>query len=591
MLFFALTPYVPYVRADLYESSFQFNYDLTVDRTDEGTETDQTFNEVFETKFSQKLLPKLDFEYSFKFELENEFQSDAEDTTRLLPELETKFEGDYWELGLGWKRSRESNDLPFEAAQIDESYFIELFLTPEGKVPDLKTKYTVDTSKQPPDTNTKDTSLELSSQYTLGDSIKLKVDYTRDESDDRVNVDSDTLDETFKTEETFKYIFSDKVKMDFKHQYEDETGATLLDAGGKTNEENIKTHEYQARLDYRPFKKTKITADADVEREKDKIEEKISKTQDYSVKLEQEIGEPISLKIEYEKSIDEDRGGISDFTDTKDEEDDYTYEMDLEFSDLLDFSLKYERTIDEIDDRVDDANDEKVETRDASFSWQADTGTFLTMSFSYTWSEDFTNDVLETKDRKISVKPDLNFEALNLKITTDYTHTITEDFTKTTDQKERDIDFSVTIDYETQITDKLNFSLNHKYSRKVEQPGKVIERDDDTTVDFKLDEPWPGTSFGLNITRNASDRSEDESPPDINTTITFTWDHSMDPFDFALSYKYDKKKLTDNTETFDFSVGLSADSLSAKLTYTFDKTFSEELDESHSVSFTFQYEF
>ncbi len=577
--------------AEVYKSRFQFNYDLTIDRTDEGTETDQTFNEILETKYSQYLLPLLKVDTSFKLELENEFQSDAEDTTRFLPELETKGSGDFWELGVGWKRTRESNDLPFEAAKIDDTFFVELFLTPKIKFPDLKLKYTIDTSKQPPDLNTEDTSLELSSIYELGELAKFKIDYTRDESDDRVNADSDTLDETFETEEVVKYLFSDKLKMDFKHQYEDETGATLLDAGGKANEENRKTNRYRGRVEFRPFRDTRLSGDLDLEREKDKIEEKINDTRDYSVKFEQDIGEPISFKFQYEKSIDKEIGGISDFTHIKDTEDDFTYELNLEFSSLLDFTATYERTLDRLDDRVDDANDETTENRDFSFSWEADTETFLSLSFSYILSEDITNGKLESKEKRVSVKPNLDFEDLNLRVSGDYTDTTTEDFTTTVPGKERDIDFNLTIDYDTDITDKLSFSLSHRYGRRVEQPGKVIERDDDTTLDFTLDEPWPGSRFSMSVTRSATDRSQDESPPDINSTITFTWDHSMDPFDFSISYKYDKKKLTDNTETFDFGVGLSADALSMKFRYTFDKTFSDELNESHTVSFNFQYEF
>ncbi|NIS76483.1 MAG: hypothetical protein GTO00_02400 [Deltaproteobacteria bacterium] len=575
-------------RADVYSSSFDFEYDLTVDRSETGTETDQTFSEIFELQYSQMLLPRLDVDFKLILELENEFQSDGEDTTRFLPEAEIGGKAEYWELNLGAQRTRESNDQPFEPTSIQDSYFIEYFFEPSEKVPDLKLKYTVDTDEQGDDTDSQDTSFEVSSVYEFAKFLKLKVDYTRDESEDRITPDSDTIDEDLNTEETFKYVFSSNLKFDFKHQYQKTTGGTLLDAGGKTNETNTENNTYDGKVDLRLFEETEMGATYQFEREDDIIERGISESTDFELNFDQRIGEPIDFSFTYSRTIDED---ISIDNNIRDTEDTFTYDVSMGFSNLLDFSIKYEKRDTDTEDRLAPANDKKIKADDISASWSADTETFMDLTVSYDWSQEKENGIMTTKDRDLSIKSDLDFEAIRLQLTPEYTLTITEDLTKPSEQKSRNIDFNFGLDYETEVTDRLRFSLSHAYGRSEEHPNKVIERDDDTTIDINLDEPWEGSNFTLTVSRTATDRSGDDSPPDITSTITFNWDHTMGPFDFSVNYSYDKNKLTDDSETFDVNFGWKGLNFDTQLKYSFDKTFSSELDETHNLTFSFKVDF
>ncbi len=575
-------------RADVYSSSFDLEYDLTVERSEDGTETDQTLSEIFQLKYSQPLLPKLDVDGQFRFELENEFQSDGADTTRVLPEIEIGGKAEYWDLNLGAKRNRLSNDEPFEATSIQDSYFVEYFFKPTGKVPDLKLKYSIDTDEKGDEADSQDTAFEVSSVYEFADFLKLKVDYTRDETEDKVNPDSDTIDEEFRTEETLKYILTRNIKLDLKHQYEKSTGGTLLDLGGKTGESNKENNTYDGRITFKPFGETELRSTYKFQREKDIIGKATSESTDFEVGLDQNIGEPIEFKFKYYKSIDENVGIDSN---EKEDEDTFTYDLSLFFSDLLDFSIKYEIKDNETEDRLDPANNRTLETEDVSFSWSADTGTFMDLSVSYDWSVDKEDNINVSKNRDLSIKSTLRSDAINLEITPSYTNNITEDFTKVSEQKTRNIDFNLGIDYDTKVTEKLGFSLSHKYGRSVDHPNKVIERDDDTSIDIQLNEPWDGSNFSLSLSRNASDRSGDDLPPDITSTITFNWDHTMGPFDFSVNYSFDNSKLADDAETFDVSLGWKGLNFDTQVRYSFDKTFSAELDESHNLTFSFKADF
>lgn len=570
--------------ADVYDASFEFEYDLTVDRSDEGTERDQTFRETFDLDYSQNVLPRLDVDATFKLEVEQQFQSGGEKTTRLLPELEITGSADYWTLDLGAKRTRESTDQPFEPASISDSYFVEYLLEPKARVPDLKLKYTIDTDEQGSDTDTEDRGLELSSVYELGEIVKLKVDYTRDESLDKINPDSDTVDESFKTEETIQYIFSSKIKFDFKHSYDTDKGATLLDGGGRTNESNSNSNTIDAKLSYPIFPKTEVNADYKFTRDQDKIGNAVNRSQDFGLDFNQGIGQFITFDFSYTRSISEQSGPDQGSQDTNEN---FQYDLTLPLTDLFDFSLSYSEDSTETEDRIDIQNSKKTSSDSFDFTWSASPESFWDFQASYTWSIDRENGIATGKNRDMSFTLDLLFDYLGLDLSADYSQTITEDFTTFTDQKSRTIDFNFSMDYSTDITNKLGFSFSHQFGRSVEQPGKIISRDDDTTVDFTLSEPWRGSSFNLSLSRNATDTSGDDSEADITSNISFSWDHSFKFIDFSAQYTFDKKRLSDDSENIDFQVGWTGLNFSTELTYSYDKTFSSELDESHSLTFNF----
>ena len=104
-------------------------------------------------------------------------------------------------------------------------------------------------------------------------------------------------------------------------------------------------------------------------------------------------------------------------------------------------------------------------------------------------------------------------------------------------------------------------------------------------------DPFPGFIFGIDLTRQATDTSEDDSPPDIISTFGFKADYKRGRLSVGTTYKYDKKSLADDSETFDVTIDWAAPKWDATLTYRYDKTFSEEINEGFSIALAFKYNF
>jgi len=568
----------------LITGSYQINWDQDVDKTEVETKDVRKFKQTLELKYKGLLAPLVQNEATFKFE--QEINSNAPDVTRFLPTLDLAFKGRYWEAKSGGKRTHENSDEPGKNPKITDSYYVEFFYLAPKNVPDLKAKYTLDKDFEEGVTDTAKQGLTLSSVYRPTGWLDLKGDYSRNTGKDHLKPDADTEDEKASGTAAFRHVISDKIKVDAQYSVEESRSATLLTGGGATNEKRDQTHTVKSAVAVRPFRDTNLDGSFDVDLKQDMITGKHTLTKTSKAAAAQKVGTPLDLRGDFNRVVTEERHGDDDNRKT---EDTWTAEVRSKFSKFLDLSLKYQKKdTDEVHFR-DPSKNTTSGTVSRNASWTGEIAPFWKAQASADLTDTFANEVKTTVDTKYSLKSTLDFKAINLSIEPGYDITFKDDLQKSPPEKTVVRDFKVKIADRILSTRTLEAKVEHTYGRKTDSAANNVQRTDSSTGNVSWKEPFPGWTFSFDVTRSATDTSEDDLPPDITSSFGFKADYKRDRFSFGTSYKYDKKSLTDNSETFDAKAGWTAPKWDVSLTYTFDKTFSAALNEGYSISLAFKY--
>lgn len=567
--------------ASLLGGSYELTWEQDVDRTETETTNIRKLKQILEVNWKGFLAPVIENEATFK--IEQEIDSDAADTTRFLPTLDLGFKGRYWEGKVGTKQTHENSDDPAENPKTTDTYAVEFFYLAPRRVPDLKVKYTVDKDFEEGTTDTLRQEITLSSVYGPTDWLALKGDYNRIVSDDRLNLDSDTEDEKINATAALRHFFSEKFKVETEYDLEITRGATLLDAGGAQNREEDQTHTWKNAVAFRPFEETDLSGSYDLDLKQDLTTGEHTQEDTLKVTVTQQVGKPVQLKGDYERVVTEDRHTVDDNRKT---DETWTAEVRVKFSELFDATLKYElEDIDEV--HVVAANSQFNGTETWTASWAGELTPFWKASASLEKIDTFDRDLLTTVDTKTSYKSTFDFKAIRL--TLDPTYDITKKDDRVGAESTTTRDFRCRIAYTLFTTRTMESKLDHTYGRKTDSGPGTIQRTDDSTWNLAWTDPLPGWLVSFDITRNATDTSEDDLPPDITSSFGFKVDYKADRLLLNSSYKFDKKSLTDNAEIFDFKVGWVAPRWDVSLTYEFDKTFSEERNEGYTVTLAFKY--
>ena len=152
-------------------------------------------------------------------------------------------------------------------------------------------------------------------------------------------------------------------------------------------------------------------------------------------------------------------------------------------------------------------------------------------------------------------------------------------------------DFRVQLTYKPVETRNVNSLLTHTYARKEDSLANNINRTDTTSANLTWKDPLPGWMVGFDVTRQATDTSNDDLPPDVTVNYGVKTSYKYRQLLFDTSFKYDMKKFGDDSESFDAKLGWTAPSWDAGLTYVFRKTFSAAVNEGQSIGFAFKYVF
>lgn len=568
--------------AGLITGSYELTWDQDVEKTAVETTNIRKFKQNLELKYKGFLSPIVENEVTFK--VEQEVNSNAADTTRFLPTLDLGFKGKFWELTSGAKRTHENSDEPGKNPKVTDSYFVEFFYLAPRSAPDLKAKYTLDTDFEEGATDTVKQEVTLSSEYKPTDWLNLKGDYNRILNDDNLNVDADTEDEKIGGTIALRHFFSDKIKVNSEYDLETTRGATLLDAGGAVNQKEDQTHTWKNAASFRPFAATDIDGTYDFDIKQNMVNGEHTLTKNAKGTVRQKVSF-FDLRGEFNRVITEARHTADDNEKT---EDTWTADASVKYSKHLDFTIKYQKK-DTVEIHLDPSRNTGSGTRNWTGTWNGELTPFWKASVSYDRTDTLEREVLTTVDTKYSYKSTFDFKAIFLTIDPLYEITLKEDLqtVPATDTETRDFQFKIAWKiFPTMNTEAM---IDHTYGRKTDSGAANIQRTDDTTINLNWKKPAPGWTVSFDVTRNATDTSEDDLPPDITSSFGFKVDYKKDWLAMNTSYKYDKKSLTGDVETFDMKVGWAAPKWELSLTYKFDKTYSEEIDEGYSIGLTFKY--
>lgn len=582
LLFLCLVLFPSPADAALITGSYELDWVQDVDKSDTETTDVRKFKQTLNLEYKGFLSPIVENEVTFK--VEQEINSNAADTTRFLPTLDLGFKGTYWEATGGAKRTHENSDEPGKNPRITDTYFIEFFYTAPKRVPDLKAKYTVDKDFEEDTTDTLDREILLSSVYKPNDWLDVKADYDRLTSDDRLNADSDTENEKITGSVALRHFFSKKIKMDVKYDLEMEREATLLDAGGAENQVEDQTHRWTNAASFRPFRDTVIDGSYDYELKLTKATGEHTLTSDIKGTVEQRVS-IFDVKGEFNRVITDTRHTEDD---NKITEDTWTTEVNFKLSKQLDFTAKYEdKDTEEIHE-----DPTKNTTKNSviwSGTWNGELAPFWKASISFDETDTLEDGIKTVVDTKYSYKSTFDFKAIYLTLEPTYDITQKEDLQVIPAEDSEIRDFRFKIAWQLFPTINTESKIDHTYGRKVDTGAGNIQRTDDTTWNLTWKDPAPGWTVSFDITRHATDTSEDDLEPDITSSFGIKMDYQLDRLSLNTNYKYDKKSASDDSERFDLKVGWAAPKWDMSLTYTFDKTFSVLLEEGYTINLTFTY--
>ncbi len=566
-----------------------YQLDYTQDTETKGADKKEVrmFKQSFELKYKGFFSPVVENEASFK--VEQEVNSAAPDMMRLLPTVDLAFKGEYWDVRAGVKRTHENSDDPARNPKTTDNWFVEFFYRAPRRIPDLKAKYTLDTDFEEGATDTAKQGVILSSQYKPKDWLELKGDYSRDTTDDRRAADSDTVAEKTSGAVAVRRMISRKIKGEAQYQVEVDRGHTILDAGGSTNVKEDQTHTVKSLLSFRPFNDTALDGTYDYELKQNNVLGEHTLTTNIKGTLLQKIGKPFDVKGEFLRVITEQRHTADDNRKT---EDTWTVELKAVFSKQLDFSFRRQDKH-AVEDHADVTKSQRNGTVNDTVMWTGELAPFWRATASYDRIDTFTWDTVareEAKtaiDTKYSLKTTFDFKAVNLLIDPSYDLTFKEDRVKPVNTETRD--FKLKIAYKVLSTRTVEAKIDHTYGRKKDTAAQNIQRTDTTNANLMWKNMLPGWMFAIDLTRTASDTSEDDLPPDITSTFGFRADYAYEWLAINASYKYDKKSLTDDAETIDAKVGWITRDWDVSVTYTINNVLSAETDEKHSLTLTFKY--
>jgi hypothetical protein len=561
--------------------SYTFNWDDKVDKTDTGTTETRTYKQTLDIKYAGFLSPVIQNELTLK--VEQERTADGENRIRVNPVLTLGYKGATWNAGA--KRTVEESNEPGKNQKTTDSYFVELFVKPaRSALPDLKAKYNLDQDFEKDTTDTSKHAFTASSIYRPMEWIQIQGDYSLNRTYDNLKPDSDTWDDKRSVGAGIRHMFSPKIKFNTEYKVEETRGATDLDAGGKTNEKNDITNTWKNTIAFRPFRDTNIDASYDFDLKQNMINDEHTLTQNIKAAASQRIG-ILDLKGDFSRAITELRHTADDNRKT---EDTWTADAKLKFSKQLDFTLKYQ---DKFTDEVhsDATKNTTSASKISSGSWNGDLTPFWKATASYDRTDTYTKEVKTTVDKKYSLKSSFLFKEVNVTLDPTYDITVKEDLQATPPATTDTRDFKCKLGWKFLTTRTIDAKVDHTYGRKTDSAANNIQRTDDTATNITWREPFPGWNFGFDATRAATDTSGDDLPPDVNSSFGFKGDYKMNQLALSTSYKYDKKRLTDNSETFDAKIGWVAPRWDVTLTYNFTKTFSQALNEGYTISLAFKY--
>ncbi len=575
----ALAPAV--VRAATWSVDASISDERKTEVTAEGSESTETVDQSYSISYELPLHSELTFTLELGLDITDEINEPGYDTRQVDPSVDLELQGPWWTLTGSWETSEKSSHDPAEETTRDDSWDAELTVEPEGDaLPDLSFTFQRDLSKEGGVTQTVDTSREASLDYSFWDLLDLSFDIQRDDTDDRINPDSDTEDRQYSLDISFDREFGERFKLEAQWTNERQQNLTLADDGDILERDDSLKNNVQAKATFTPLDDLELSLDREIDWDKD-LEQAtpvdVTDTWTGEVSYGRSLTETIDIDLSYSDERKDTRGA-----------DPGSYAITRDYSAALDFSPLENLTISPSFDRsdkvewFDDPAEPKDDSVDDTWEIQADASVWddqVQVSLTRTWNKTTEQGDRTTDERKWDVEFTIAYEGVpNLTFEPDYTYTEDEDLL--TNQTDIERQWEVGIQYELTLGEVTTLSLDHTYTRTSTDPAEgkaTIKRDDDTDLTLSFSDFFAGMSLELGLTRSASDESEDDQGPTVDYTYSVTYDWSfLEQYDLSYEYQFDKK--SDAEDTRNHQVTLSAEFLEGLLTVNFEWELDQQLE-------------
>ncbi len=571
----------------LVAANYALNWDETIDKTPDGTKTQWVLKQTLDTKYRGFLKPAVENEIAIRVEEEINTETEPRNKFRINPIITLGYKASNWSAGA--KRTIDDSNEPGKNPKTTDSYFVELIVVPaRTTLPDFKGKYTVDKDFESGTNDTIKQSVTLSSKYQPNGWLQLKGDYNRNTTDDRLKPDSDTEDEKYTAAIGIRHMVSSKIKVNSEFQTQETRGATLLSAGGATNVKRDQEHTWKNTLGFRPFRNTDVDAAYDWDLKENFATGEHSYQRNAKASVAQKIAETFDVKGEFSRLESEARHTADD---NKKTEDTWTVDSRVKLSKLFEVTLKYQIKDTTEEHFADPTRDTTSGSRAWSAAWNGVLAPFWKASITYDRTDNLERGVTKTLDTKYSLASTLELKRINLTLDPAYDIIQKDDrlalppLPRETETR----DFRFKIAWKALSTRNIEAKMDHSFGRKVDTAAQNVQRTDSSNLNLAWQQPFPNWTVAIDVTRSATDTSEDDIPADIITSYSFKADYKYRMLAISGSYKYDRKVLTDDAETVDFKCGWTAPRWDISFTYSVTKTFSADLDESHKLGLAFKY--
>jgi predicted porin len=561
------------------------------DTTEEGTDRTQTTEQSYAISYETEINPALLLALDFTLDITDE-ENDVS-TREVTPSVDLGLEAVWWDFTANWERSKVSSDDPEQQTTVDETWDLELTTEPQGGVvPSTTAHYQRDENEEGGDTQTIDKTIEASLDYSVWeDRLGLTFDIAKDTSDDKVNPDSDTEDRSYNLEVTFDYDYGDNLAFTVEWSNDRQQSVTLSDDDDVLEKDDTLDNNLRGQIQYNLFDGLELTLDREIEWAKDLELGPLETTDTWTG--EAAYGASLTEAVDVDLDFSEERvntDGTESDSDTTTR--DYAVALDFAPFDNITFTSSFDRS--DQTERFDDSSQENTDTVDDQWEFELNAA-FWYDQIEFTIARTFSNTEEQgqktEKNRDWDIDVTILFDGIpNLELSPEYTFTQTKDLLQDTTDEERIIDFGV--GYEISLNDVLILTLDHTYTRTRKDPAEgqsTIQRDDDTDLTLSWDEFLRGMSLELNMTRQASDESEDDKEAVIDYTYIFFNDTATTDI-YTISFEFTQDDLDDSEDTRNILTTFSAEFLDGLLTIDFEYEIDKQLEGSRDKNERYLFE-
>ncbi len=574
-----------------------FSDERQTEIAEDETTTTETVEQSYGLTYEQAFSPDFRFSLELTLDITHEINEPDYDTWDVNPAVDATLESAWWTLSGSWETTEKRSSDPEQQTTRDDSWDLELTVEPESQVlPDLTGTFQRDVSQESGVTQTVDDDLEFSLDYALGRWLDLTFDAKKVTTDDRVNEDSDTEDQTYKLDVSVDKEVGDRIRLEAEWRHERQRSMTLADGGSVLERDDSLKNNFRGQISFAPLDDLELTLDREIDWDKDLELGPLEVTDTWTgeIAYRRSLTETLDLDLDYTDERKDTRGTDADsYAITRD------YSLSLEFSplELLSLTPSFDRS-----DKTEWFDDPAQPTQDTvDDQWQLEgTGSFWNDQLEITVTRLIQN-VTEngertTRERNWDVDLDLGYEGLpGVELSPRFTYT--EDQDLLTDTKDIERSWEFTIHLELSLGDVTTFSVDHTYTRTARDPAEgesTIERDDDTDVTLSFTDFLNGMSLELGLTRKASDQSKDDKKYTVDYTYSATYDWTiLEIYSLSFEYQYDKKSEDDDTRNYNvvFSWDIMDGMITLNMEYELDQQLQGDKRDTHRYLIEIQGQF